>query len=89
MSPRNEVIGDCTLWLGDCRDVLPLVGRADAMISDPPYEIEAHTMGRRVKRRDSSGGPSDVMQAEILSFAPIEEGTRGFVAAWAAGNVVR
>lgn len=39
---RKEVIGDCTLYLGDCRDVLPLLpaGSVDAVITDPPYGIK-------------------------------------------------
>lgn len=37
MSPRVEHIGDATLYLGDCRDVLPTLGPVDAVITDPPY----------------------------------------------------
>lgn len=35
----KEVIGDCTLYNADCRDVLPLLDRVDAVITDPPYGI--------------------------------------------------
>lgn len=34
---RKEVIGDCTLYLGDCREILPLLPRVDAVVTDPPY----------------------------------------------------
>jgi site-specific DNA-methyltransferase (adenine-specific) len=34
---RTEVIGDATLILGDCLEVLPTLGRVDACVSDPPY----------------------------------------------------
>ena len=37
---RIETIGDCTLYLGDCRDVLPTLGPVDAVVTDPPYGIE-------------------------------------------------
>jgi site-specific DNA-methyltransferase (adenine-specific) len=37
---RREIIGDCELWLGDCREVLPLLTRVDAVITDPPYPAE-------------------------------------------------
>ena len=36
---RREVIGDAELWLGDCREVLPTLGRVDAVVTDPPYGI--------------------------------------------------
>jgi DNA modification methylase len=32
-----EQIGDATLYLGDCRDILPTLGKVDAVITDPPY----------------------------------------------------
>jgi DNA modification methylase len=35
---RKEIIGDCELYLGDCLEVMPLVGRVDAVVTDPPYE---------------------------------------------------
>ena len=34
-------IGDATLYLGDCMDVLPSLGKVDAVITDPPYGIGA------------------------------------------------
>jgi DNA modification methylase len=36
---RVETIGDATLYLGDCGDVLPSLGRVDAVVTDPPYGI--------------------------------------------------
>ena len=37
---RKEVqIGDCRLILGDCLEVLPKLGRVDAVVTDPPYGI--------------------------------------------------
>lgn len=36
---RIEYIGDATLILGDCRDVLPTLGRVDAVVTDPPYGV--------------------------------------------------
>jgi site-specific DNA-methyltransferase (adenine-specific) len=34
---RVETIGDATLYLGDCRDVLATLGAVDAVVTDPPY----------------------------------------------------
>tara|TARA_R100000655_G_scaffold70004_1_gene108220 strand:+ start:292 stop:1053 length:762 start_codon:yes stop_codon:yes gene_type:complete len=31
------VIGDCTLYLGDCLEILPTLGEVDAVITSPPY----------------------------------------------------
>lgn len=38
---RTERIGDATLYLGDCRDVLPTLSGVDALVTDPPYGIDA------------------------------------------------
>ena len=32
-------IGNATLYLGDCRDILPTLPKVDAIVSDPPYGI--------------------------------------------------
>ena len=34
------VIGNAQLYLGDCRDILPTLGKVDAVITDPPYGID-------------------------------------------------
>lgn len=37
---REEVIGECRLILGDCREVLPSIDRSwGAVVTDPPYGI--------------------------------------------------
>jgi len=36
---RKEVIGNATLYLGDCREVLPSLATADLVLTDPPYGI--------------------------------------------------
>jgi DNA modification methylase len=38
---RVEQIGRATLYLGDCRDVLPTLGKVDAVVTDPPYPNNA------------------------------------------------
>ena len=37
MSPRCEIIGDATLWLGDALEVMEGLGTVDAIVTDPPY----------------------------------------------------
>ncbi len=39
MIQREEVIGDCRLIQGDCREIMPTLGRVDAVVTDPPYGI--------------------------------------------------
>ena len=34
---KKEVIGDATLYLGDCLDILPTLEKVDAVVTDPPY----------------------------------------------------
>jgi site-specific DNA-methyltransferase (adenine-specific) len=36
---RVEHIGDATLYLGDCLEILPTLGKVDAVVTDPPYGI--------------------------------------------------
>lgn len=37
---REERIGGQRLILGDCREVMPTLGRFDAVVTDPPYGIK-------------------------------------------------
>ena len=51
------VIGNATLYLGDCLEAMygasmPLVHH---VITDPPYEAEAHTKGRRILGKQEDG----------------------------------
>jgi site-specific DNA-methyltransferase (adenine-specific)/modification methylase len=36
---KPVIISDAELWLGDCAEILPLIGKVDAVITDPPYGI--------------------------------------------------
>ena len=71
---RKEVIGDATLYLADCRNVLPLLGQVNAVITDPPYENDAHTKQRRVSR-------GDILVLEPLPFESITDDMRIAVSA--------
>jgi hypothetical protein len=37
---RREIINDCTLYLGDCRLLMPLLPKVDVVVTDPPYGIK-------------------------------------------------
>lgn len=36
---REVTIGDCRLIQGDCLEVMPLLGKFDSVVTDPPYGI--------------------------------------------------
>ena len=36
---RIETIGKATLYLGDCREILPTLDKVDCVITDPPYGV--------------------------------------------------
>ena len=59
---QKKVIGDCTLYLGDCLEILPTLGNVDAVITDPPY---------------SSGGRQQAVTRSLFSKAKkVSEETR-------------
>ena len=43
MSFTVEHTEHCTLYLGDCLDVLPTLGKVDAVVTDPPYGMSLDT----------------------------------------------
>jgi|TARA_Y100000296_G_C5160266_1_gene251430 site-specific DNA-methyltransferase (adenine-specific)/modification methylase len=54
----KEIIGDATLYLGDCKDILPGLGQVDAVVTDPPYGIGAH------KKRGDTGKNKHIKQRD-------------------------
>ena len=50
-------IGDATLWLGDCLEVLPTLGKVDAVVTDPPYGISENH--KKVASRGKLAVPID------------------------------
>lgn len=67
---RKEVIGSAELFLGDCLDVLPTLGKVDAIITDPPYGIGRVMKGGKGTGHWtllSNGNPWD-MEAPDISF---------------------
>jgi DNA modification methylase len=72
-----------TLYHGDCREILPTLAAVDHVITDPPYEAEAHTLQRRVQRGAERGTARtrSGMRVETLPFQAITEDERRFVSA--------
>lgn len=52
---RVEQIGDATLYLGDCMEVLPTLPKVDAVITDPPYGIGITKSNRLAVSRGMGG----------------------------------
>jgi site-specific DNA-methyltransferase (adenine-specific) len=50
---RVETIGRATLYLGDCRDLLPTIGRVGAVVTDPPYGLGDKWQGGGGKGKSS------------------------------------
>jgi site-specific DNA-methyltransferase (adenine-specific)/modification methylase len=50
-------IGDATLYLGDCMDILPTLDKVDAVITDPPYGINENS--KKVASREKLAKPKD------------------------------
>lgn len=52
---RKKVIGDCVLYHGDCLEVMPALGRVDAVVTDPPYGIGITKSNRLAVSRGMGG----------------------------------
>src|SRR5262245_44882177 len=64
-----------SLYHGECLDILPQLGPVDHVITDPPYEAEAHTEGRRIKTIGGGGNYGETGGC-VLDFAPISPRVR-------------
>ena len=72
---RKEVIGDCVLYQGDCLEVMPVLGKVDRTISDPPYEAVMQNRWGVLSAKDNSSH----VRHEKLGFEAID-GVRDEVA---------
>jgi site-specific DNA-methyltransferase (adenine-specific) len=74
---RKEVIGRATLYLGDCRDILPTLPKVDAVVTDPPYGLGDKWKGGNAaskgKWKLSDGGANmgwDTAPVEFVTSLP-------------------
>ena len=75
MIQREEIIGDARLLLGDCREILPTLGRVDAVVTDPPYGIGIAANPVRQKHEAmawDNAPPSVALIRDILAAAPAQ-----------------
>lgn len=81
MSGRIEQIGDATLYLGDCFEILPALEPVAAMVFDPSYEEILHAAKNSARGpRRTDGGPAlkglDFASVEAIRAAIVAEGAR-------------
>ena len=62
MRPYYEHAG-ITIYHGDCRDVLPQVGRHDLLLTDPPYGLK-EAAGKNASRSKQYGGKRNGLSHE-------------------------
>lgn len=76
---RIEIIGNATLYLGDCRDILPTLGKVDAVVTDPPYgikrsgRVETFTKDPKHKRKFYADGGWDEQRPSKEIFDVMRE----------------
>jgi len=69
MIVREERIGNQRLLLGDCLQVMPLLGKVAHVICDPPYEEFMHDAKGSAARRLRTDGRREI---KALNFAGID-----------------
>jgi len=69
---REEVIGDCRLILGDCREVLPTLGPVGHIITDPPFSERTHKAHDARADTDRRFDGADVKQLGYGALTPAD-----------------
>ena len=71
---RVERIGDATLYLGDCMEILPTLPKVDAVITDPPYGILnlAGDVAGAVVRKSPRQQGSGTLKNRLLNVSQVE-----------------
>jgi site-specific DNA-methyltransferase (adenine-specific) len=79
MTTRHPVIiGDATLYLGDCMDILPTMDKVDAVITDPPYGEQTQLNARTHRNK----GFNDAARSHYIDFVITNDEVRSvFVSA--------
>lgn len=67
----KRVIGDCELFLGDSTEVIPLIGRVSAIVTDPPYGISAGNYTRGGTQYGNSKAPAKIYELKDWDEKPI------------------
>jgi len=66
----NKVqIGDATLYLGDCMDILPTLDKVDAVITDPPYGMNFQSNHRIEKHMKIANDKTADVANTVIQWA--------------------
>jgi site-specific DNA-methyltransferase (adenine-specific) len=77
MKPYYEE-ADITIYHGDCRELLPVIGQSDLTMTDPPYGVTDHAWDQVVEPRHwmTSKGcvctASEPYATQLINAAPLE-----------------
>ena len=82
---RKVTIGDATLYLGDCRDILPTLRKVDAVVTDPPYGI-GEAAGKSKSRKGL--GPTKDYGNDDWDNEPIAADLMAMVRSAARWNII-
>ena len=74
------IIGNATLYLGDCREILPTLPKVDAVITDPPYGIG------KDGQKETTGGHGGRKAYEFLGWDAERPAPAIFAAILSAAN---
>lgn len=70
MSFESVKIGNATLYCGDCLEILPTLGKVDAVVTDPPYGVGLTCRTTKHTKRQSSKNYQDDGQFIIDQIIP-------------------
>lgn len=68
---EKVTIGRATLYLGDCREVLPTLASVDAVITDPPYSQNTHSNAK--SNRGAAGTGVVAIDFAAIDFAAVDQ----------------
>jgi DNA modification methylase len=69
------------LYLGDCREVLPELGRdaADLLVTDPPYEIDYKSNRGNHDKIEGDDGSLDIQECLTLACKALRRGRHAYI----------
>lgn len=80
MSQRVEHIGNATLYLGDCLEIIPQLSGVDAVVTDPPYSSGGQFRGDRSAKTSTKYVQTDSELTCRTEFAGDNRDQRAFLA---------